>query len=322
MIGELTLATKDRTVVVDGADGFLGNAVVEALLGQGVSVRALVLDPDSEVKGAETVIVPLDRGANALRKALEGSRALVAARRITGEKPRRGLTFRRVHLERAAELLSAAKDVGIERFIYTGVAGVDGNARSRLAEAEREIKARMAASPVPALYLNLPMVVGPGDEVVSPMVRKARSVWPAITFIGQGWTKAAPLTREDFAGCVAALVAADDFPTGQLDLAGPEKLSVMDIQDRLLGLAGRRKVKFHIMATGAMLGAWIAERIFSDPPLTLDRVAWMLEERVPKRSAARSLLGRRPDVFEKAFPELDTPRSEGKDPVPAAAQGA
>jgi hypothetical protein len=121
---------------------------------------------------------------------------------------------------------------------------------------------------------------------------------------------------------VAALVAADDFPTGELDLAGPEKLSVMDIQDRLLGLAGRRKVKLHIMATGAMLGARIAERIFSDPPLTLDRVAWMLEERVPKRSAARNLLGRSPDVFEKAFPELDTPRSEGKGPVLAAAQGA
>ncbi len=327
LIGERTLATKDRTVVVDGAEGFLGSAVVRALVadtGHRTSVRALVLDAEGDrakvPEGAEVIAAPLGDPSeeSIFAPALRGARAVVAARRITHERPREGITYRRVHFERVTRLLAAAKKAGVERFIYAGLAG---NALRGPAEVEREVKAHLAASRLPALYLNLPMVVGPGDEVVSRMVRKARSVWPVITFIGQGWTKAAPLTREDFAGCVAALVAADDFPTGQLDLAGPEKLSVMDIQDRLLGLAGRRKVKLHIMASAAAMCAWLAERLFAGGSRSY-AVAWMLDERVPKRSAARKLLGRRPDAFEKAFPEVDAPRSEGEDPAPAAARAA
>lgn len=325
------MTTRDRTVVVDGAEGLLGSAVVRAFVRarkgahEEGGVRALVLDGRAKVPdGAEVIAAPLGDASeeSIFAEALRGAGAVVSVRRITHERPREGITYRSVHLERVTRLLAAAKKAGVGRFIYAGLAGLASDAPRGPAAVEHQVKAHLAASKLPALYLNLPMVVGPGDEVVSRMVRKARSVWPVITFIGQGWTEAAPLTREDFAGCVAALVAVDDFPTGELDIAGPEKLSVMDIQDRLLGLAGRRKMKLHIMATGAMLGAWIAERIFSDPPVTLDRVAWMLQERVPNRSAARNLLGRRPDVFEKAFPEFDAHRSEGKTNAPAAAGAA
>lgn len=297
-------------VVVDGAEGFLGSAVAKALVGQGGSVRALVIDLDSAKvpEGAEVFAAPLGDALDEkkLAEAIRGARAVVAARRIERERPREGLTFERVHAERTVKLLAAAEAAGVARFIYAGVAGVDGDSRSPLAEAEREVKAHLIASKLPTLYLNLPIVVGPGDGTVSRMARKARSLWPVITFIGQGWTRAAPLTRGDFAGCVAALLGMDDFPTGELDLAGPEALTVMEIQDRLLRSAGRRKVKLHVVESAARLGSWLAERASAvwprgSPPAAVPRIAWMFEERIPKRSAATKLLGRKPDEFEKAF---------------------
>ena len=112
---------------------------------------------------------------------------------------------------------------------------------------------------------------------------------------------------------MAALVEIEDFPTGELDVRGPEQMTVMDLQDRLLGLAGRRKVKLHVMASVATLGAWLAERTFRDPPVTVGHIEWMLDEHVPKRSAARKLLGRRPEAFERAFPGFDSlPEGEGR----------
>lgn len=125
-----------------------------------------------------------------------------------------------------------------------------------------------------------------------------------MLFVGQGWARSAPITAADFGECAARLLLGDEFPTKPLSIGGPELLTVMEIQDRLLGTWGRNKLKVHVPESIARLGAKIIEKTSSQPPVTRARLAWLLEDFIPDRVMSTKLLGHRPEKFEKAFPEL------------------
>jgi uncharacterized protein YbjT (DUF2867 family) len=225
---------------------------------------------------------------------------------------------------RVRDLLRAAEAAGVGRFVYVGVSVLAERGRSDAADAEREAEARCAVARVPTLVLRASLVVGPGDGHVSRMARKARARWPVLVFVGQGWAKSAPMTAADFAECVVSALLSDEFPprarvrggkedaekappdaaprdSAELDVAGPELLTAMDIQDRLLARFGRRKLKLHVPASVALAGAWLMEKAMRRPPVTRSRLAWLLDDLAPKRNSARRLLGRRPEPFETAF---------------------
>ncbi|MHC5053754.1 MAG: SDR family oxidoreductase [Planctomycetota bacterium] len=310
-----------KPVAVDGAEGFLGRAVARALLKRNVPVRAIVADPGAIAPaGVEVAVAPLG-DADAIGKAVEGARAVVAARKLLEERPREGLTFKAVHVERTRALLDATKaagESGPERFLYVGVAGLKAERPGRLAEAEREAEALLVGAKMPAVALRASLVVGPGDGHVSRMAAKAQRGWPVLIFVGQGWARSAPMTARDFGRCAAKVLLGDDFPTEPLSIGGPELLTAMEIQDRLLATCGRNKLKVHTPESLARFGAMFIEKVSGRPPVTRSRLAWLLEDFVPDRVTSTKILGRRPRKFETAFPRPQ----DAHDPRPAEAPNA
>jgi len=294
-----------KPVAVDGAEGFLGRAVAEALVARGVSVRAIVAYPDAKppkgLEGDKVAVAPLGDEA-ALAKAVEGTRAVVAARKLLEERPREGLTFEAVHVERTSDLLNAAAQAGTERLVYIGIAGVKAESPGPLAEAERAAETILAGAKTPAVSLRASLVVGSGDGHVSRLAAKAQRASPVMVFVGQGWARSAPMTVRDFGRCAASVVLADDVPKEPMSIGGPELLTVMEIQDRLLGAAGRNKLKVHVPESIARLGAMLAEKLFRRPPVTRARLAWLMTDLVPDRATSTELLSHRPVKFETAFP--------------------
>ena len=123
------------------------------------------------------------------------------------------------------------------------------------------------------------------------------------------------MTARDFGRCAAEVILGDDFPTAPLSVGGPELLTAMEIQDRLLAACGRNKLKVHVPESVARFGAMLVEKLFRHPPVTRARLAWLLESFVPDRVTSTKLLGRRPRKFETGFP-----RPQGAhDPRPAEA---
>ena len=296
--------TNRKPVAVDGAECFLGRAVVRALVKKGVPVRALVTERWAGApEGVEVAVAPIG-DTEAIARALKGTRAVVAARKLLEERPGEGMTFKAVHAERTRRLLdaAAAESSGVERFLYIGIAGLKPDSTDPIATAEREAEAALAGSKLRAVSLRASLVVGPGDGHVSRMAAKARRHSPFMVYVGQGWARSAPLTARDFGRCVASVVTGDDFPTEPLSIGGPDLLTAMEIQDRLLARHGRNKLKVHVPESIARLGAMLAEKLYSHPPVTRARLAWLLSDIVPDRVTSTKLLGRRPRKFESAFP--------------------
>ncbi len=124
-------------VVVTGAAGFIGSAVVRALLARGADVVALV-EPDGDVRnleGLEVEQITVDVGdADAVTKSCDGARFifhLAAIYRFWAPRPK---DFYDVNVGGALNVLEAARRGGCERVIYTstvGVLGLDGAAQEQ-----------------------------------------------------------------------------------------------------------------------------------------------------------------------------------------------
>jgi dihydroflavonol-4-reductase len=187
-----TIASGDR-VVVTGAAGFIGSAVVRALLAKGTDVVALV-----EPKGDERNLHGLDverhivdvRDAEAVLAASKGARFifhLAAMYRFWSPRPK---DFYDVNVGGALNVLDAARRVGCERVIYTstvGVIGLDCAAEGRPADetcyadvahlfglykrtkyvAEHEVL-RAAAQGTPVTLVLPTFPLGPGDTRPTP----------------------------------------------------------------------------------------------------------------------------------------------------------
>jgi dihydroflavonol-4-reductase len=136
---DLSSSQSDR-VVVSGAAGFIGSAVVRALLARGAHVVALV-EPDSDARNLRDLDVeriPLDvRDTDAVTVACANARFIFHLAALYRFWARRPMDFYDVNVGGVINFLEAARRGACERLIYTstvGVLGLDGAARGRPAD--------------------------------------------------------------------------------------------------------------------------------------------------------------------------------------------
>jgi len=99
------------SILVTGATGSVGSAVIERLAAAGADVRALTRRPD-DYRGPAGVRAVGGEASdpNAIRAALAGVDTLFVLNPVTPDELKQGLT-----------LLTLARDVGIQRFVYLSV---------------------------------------------------------------------------------------------------------------------------------------------------------------------------------------------------------
>ena len=190
--GQLSLARGDR-VAVTGAAGFIGSAVVRALLARGADVVALV-EPGGDERNLENLDVErvwVDvRDAKAVTAACADARFifhLAALYRFWAKQPK---DFYDVNVGGVLNVLEAARRGVCERVIYTstvGVIGLEGAAHGQPADetcyadvahlfglykrtkyvAEHEVlRAAAQGAPVSLVLPTFPL--GPGDTRPTP----------------------------------------------------------------------------------------------------------------------------------------------------------
>ncbi|MFZ0664375.1 MAG: NAD-dependent epimerase/dehydratase family protein [Acidimicrobiales bacterium] len=134
-----TITEGDRIVVTGGA-GFIGSAVVRALLARDASVVALI-EPGGDVRnldGLDVEQIEVDiRDRDAVTKSCDGARFIFHLAAMYSFWAPRPKDFYEVNVGGALNLLEAARQGGCERVIYTstvGVLGLDGAGRGEAAD--------------------------------------------------------------------------------------------------------------------------------------------------------------------------------------------
>jgi uncharacterized protein YbjT (DUF2867 family) len=272
-------ARSSRPVLVTGATGFVGRALVPALRRAGVAVRATSRRPPAAPRdgsdGAGTAVewVEADLGRAAdLPRALDGiGTAFFLVHGMAGGAGDYAEEERRT----ASAFAREAERAGVERIVYLGGVAPRGrpsrHLASRLAVGEVLVGGR-----VPALELRASMVIGAGSASWR-VVRDLALRLPAMVLPSWAESRTSPIAIDDV---VAALVAALALPLREglsLDLPGPEVLPLREILERVAALRGRA-----LPCPGPAPGA---ERL---EPVAEARVRRGLERRAGARARARA----------------------------------
>lgn len=262
------------TVLVTGASGFVGRHVVRELVSEGDRVRAMVRD----VRGARVldgIDCELVRGdvtdPVSLRVATRGCRAVVHLVAILAGRPR---DYERVMVAGAGNIVEAARDAGVRRFVLMSALGTGREAKDTVPyyEAKWAAEQTVRASGIGHAILRPSLVFGADGGVLPRLARIARLA-PVTPVIGRGTQRLQPLWVDDLARTVRLAVAdADDV---LVEIGGPDVVDWNGLWERLKHALETRRPALHLPPWLLWGPAALLERL-PDPPLTRDQLR-MLE---------------------------------------------
>jgi len=229
----------ERVILLTGATGLLGSAVLRRLVARGDPVRCLVRD--ARRLGPERMHVQLASGdladPGSFRNALRGVRTVVHLAGSERDQP--GATVEELNGLAAYRLLRAAERARVEHFAWSAPLGATPHHPSRVHRARALAADAVAGAGLPTTTLATSLVYAPGDRRLARIERLG--LLPAVPLTGHGVARTQPVWVEDAAdGVVAALAAPPERPR-RLELAGPEVLSHRQVVALVLRAAGRRR---------------------------------------------------------------------------------
>lgn len=224
--------TDTMTVLVTGASGTLGTAVLPRLVKDGHDVR-----PTSRRPRAGWVVADLATGEG-LASAVRGADAVVHLASGSGKS-------RDTDIEGTRRLVAAAKTAGVRHLLYVSIVGID---RVPLAYYKTKLAAeeRLRAGEVPWTILRATQFPQLVDQIIAVSGRLGVLVEDRSLVVQ-------PVAIEDVADRIAGLLA--DGPAGVVEFGGPEALRFGDLAEAWQAVRGTKKPVLPIRIPGRIAGA-------------------------------------------------------------------
>jgi uncharacterized protein YbjT (DUF2867 family) len=268
-------------VLVTGGTGLVGKAAVDRLLEAGHTVRLLSRHAADDARQWPRGVEPHpgDVGSEeAVAGAAEGCDAVLHVAGIVAERPP-DVTFQSVNVEGTRRLAREAKRAGVRRFVYVSSLGAEKGQsdyhRSKL-EAEHVVRDE---APAGWLVVRPGNVYGPGDEVISLLLKMVRAL-PVVPTIGRGEQPFQPVWHEDLGLALARAIEREEPRETVLEIAGPDITSTNEVIDLLEKLTGKNAIRLPIPEALARLGTGVAEAVGMDVRVTNDQITMLTEGNV------------------------------------------
>jgi uncharacterized protein YbjT (DUF2867 family) len=285
-------------ILLTGATGTVGSAVLRRLTAAGEPVRCLVREPKR--LGPERVRVQIALGDLAdpasFRNALRGVDTVVHLAASIRDQPR--ASIEELNAMATLRLVRGAERSGAKRFLFFSAMNASLQSPTRFFRAKALARRAVEAAGLETTVFAPSIVYTPGDPWLTILDRLSHL--PAMPIAGDGETRFQPIWAEDAADC---LMAALDRPPGPsedghraFDLAGPETLSYDEIAELALRPSGRRRPLLHVPMPAVRAGLRGLERIVGPSVFATPEEVDLMEEPMtsPRGTADAESLGVNP----------------------------
>jgi uncharacterized protein YbjT (DUF2867 family) len=240
-------------LLLTGATGLVGSALLPRLLAEGIPVRCLVRDPRR--LGPQRVRVQIALGDLAdppsFRNAMRGVDTVVHLAASIRDQSHASIE----ELDGIAtwRMVEAAQRQGVERFVFFSALGASNHHRTRCLRAKALAEKAVREAQLESIVFAPSIVYAPGDPWLTLLERFALA--PVMAMSGRGRALFQPIWAEDAADCVVASLRSTADTTGtagetethrRYELAGPETLSHEQIVRVVLRSLARNRPLVHV----------------------------------------------------------------------------
>jgi uncharacterized protein YbjT (DUF2867 family) len=220
-------------ILVTGATGFIGGAVVDALIARGhVPVPAVrdVAAARRRWPGLDVLQCDFmrDTVARAWHPRLAGIDAVVNAVGILRES--RGATFAALHSATPRALFGACADAGVHRVVQVSALGADAGATTAYHLSKREADEALLALPLQGVVIQPSVVFAPQGASAGAFL--AMASLPLLALPGGGMQRLAPVHLDDVIEAIVRALEAES-PPSRIEAVGPACLPMRDYLDAL-----------------------------------------------------------------------------------------
>jgi uncharacterized protein YbjT (DUF2867 family) len=294
-------------VLVTGGTGVVGKGAVTELARRGHSVRLLSRNAREDIAQWGEQVEPWPASVSepeGIKGSADGCDVVLHVAGIVSENPP-DVTFDSVNVDGTRNMISETERAGVGRFIYVSSLGAD---RGQSPYHQSKLRGEQIVKEFRGgwIILRPGNVYGPGDEVVSLLLKMVRSL-PALPVINGGSDRFQPVWVDDLSLAVASAVERSDLHGRTLELAGEEDTSIDDLLDRFARLTGRNPSRISIPGFIATAGAAIAGALGVELPVNESQLTMLSEGntiRTPGANALTGVFSIKPTTLEEGLKKL------------------
>jgi len=228
-------------ILLTGATGTVGSALLRRLTADGRPVRALVRD--QRRLGDQRVRVQIALGdlsdPPSFRNALRGVHTVVHLAASIRDQPRGSIE--ELNAVATLRLVRAAERAGVKRFVFFSAMNAHHHSRTRFFRAKALAEEAVEESSLSTTVFRPSIIYAPGDPWITLLDRLSRL--PAVPVSGSGKALYQPVWADDVADAVVSSLSSAN---STYELAGPEVLSYNDIVKTVLRAQHRRRRLVHV----------------------------------------------------------------------------
>jgi NADH dehydrogenase len=287
-------------ILLTGATGNLGSALLRLLTASGTRVRCLVRDPRR--LGPERVRVQIALGdlsePASFRNALRGVDTVVHLAAAIRDQPR--ASVEELNAVATLRLLRAAERAGAERFVFFSALGATLHSQARFFRAKALAERTVEESPLQTTVFAPSIVYSPRDPWIRLLERM--SLLPVMPISGGGQARYQPIWAADAATAVMSVLEAGGG-RDRYELAGPETLSYDDIARETLRALRRRRRLLHLPVPVVRAGLRAVETVAGHTAFPTWQEAELMEIPMvtPRGTADAEELGVRPRAMREVL---------------------
>jgi NADH dehydrogenase len=230
------------TILVTGAAGYLGNVTVKKLVAMGKPVRAMVRNVEkaekrlADVKDQIEIVQGDVTDRASLPPLMQDVTAVIHYVAIAMEKG--GQTYDEVNYQGTVNVLDAAREAGVKRFLNMSQNGAKSDLPYRFLASKGRAQEYVAQSDMQWTAFRPSAIFGPQDEFFNTFARLLKITPIVFPLVGGGKAEFQPVSSDDVTEAVVRSLDDDTTIGKELVLGGPEVLTLAEIEKRIIGAMG------------------------------------------------------------------------------------